>query len=301
MPKSSGIRLFTEALSLGFTAWFLWAPISLASTPGRVEAVLAPAWLERNGRQEPLTPGTEIRNGDIVKTGSGSRAYLMLAEGSRVKLGETARFEFHDSSAEQNGMFRGVFNVAAGAFRFTTGLLQKARGRDVTIRVATATIGIRGTDVWGRALPDSELVALIEGKIQLSREGQMFSLDPMNFMVARRGEAGQVRQFDLSTLQSLAAETEITAGGAVTTGGAWLLEQEGVADQSQAIAVYDRLRAAGYPARIRPMPSKLANGAEWTYSVFISGFASAEEAHQVARSVKSTTGAELAPRKPGKK
>lgn len=301
MPRFPVARQLAQTFSVVLATTFLLVSPSLAGAPASVEAVQAPAWLERNGREEPLTPGTEIRNGDIVKTGSGSRAYLLLAEGSRVKLGETARFEFHDSSAEPNSPFRGVFNVAAGAFRFTTGLLQKARRRDVTIRVATATIGIRGTDVWGRALPDSELVALIEGKIELSRDGQMFSLEPMHYMAARHGEAGQVRRFDLSTLQSLAAETEITAGGAVTAGGAWMLEQDGVVDQSQALAVYDRLRMAGYPAKIRPMPNKLVNGGDWTYAVFIGGFASAEEARQAARSVQSTTSTELIPRKPGKK
>ena len=264
------------------------------ASPGKVEAVLAPAWLERDGQNQPLTPGTEIRNGDVVKTGSGSRAYLMLAEGSRVKLGETARFEFKDSSAEPQGMFRGVFNVAAGAFRFTTGLLQKARARDVTIRVATATIGIRGTDVWGRAAPDNELVALIEGKIELSRAGQTFQLAPMNFMSARQGEGGQVQRFDFATLQTLGAETEIASGsGAVRETGKWMLKQDGLTDQAQAFDVYDRLRAAGYPAQIRPTRGAAAGSGEWQYSVRVSGFDSGGEAAKVAGSLRNALGTQL--------
>lgn len=268
------------------------------ASPGKVEAVLAPAWLERDGQNQPLTPGTEIRNGDVVKTGSGSRAYLMLAEGSRVKIGEAARFEFKDSSAEPKGLFRGVFNVAAGAFRFTTGLLQKTRGRDVTIRVATATIGIRGTDVWGSAAPDSELVALIEGKIELTRAGQTFQLAPMNLMAARQGESGQVQRFDFALLQTLAAQTDISSGdGAVSSNGQWMLKQDGMSEQAQAIALYDRLRVAGYPAQIRPSRSAAASGGEWQYSVRISGFASADEAGKVASSLKSIVGTQLTPYK----
>ena len=274
------------------------APSAMAASPGKVEAVLAPAWLERDGRDQPLTPGTEIKNGDVVKTGNGSRAYLMLAEGSRVKLGEAARFEFKDSSAEPQSMFRGVFNVAAGAFRFTTGLLQKARGRDVTIRMATATIGIRGTDVWGRAAPDSELVALIEGKIELSRAGQTFQLAPMNLMTARQGEGGQVQRFDFATLESLALQTEISpGGGAVSQTGKWMLKQDGLTDQAQAIAVYDRLRAAGYPTKIRPTRNAASGSGEWQYSVRISGFATGEEAAKVAGSLRNALGAQLTPHK----
>lgn len=296
MPIFSNTRwVFARAALL--LALSMSSTLATAS-PGKVEAVLAPAWLERDGQNQPLTPGTEIRNGDVVKTGNGSRAYLMLAEGSRVKIGEAARFEFKDSSAEPQGLFRGVFNVAAGAFRFTTGLLQKTRGRDVTIRVATATIGIRGTDVWGSAAPDSELVALIEGKIELSRAGQTFQLAPMNLMSARQGESGQVQRFDFATLETLALQTEISAGGgALSQTGKWMLKQDGLTDQAQAITAYDRLRAAGYPARIRPTKSAAASAGEWQYSVRISGFATGEEAAKVAGSLRNTLGTQLTPHK----
>ena len=269
---------------------------AIAATPGTVEAVVAPAWLERNGRDQPLTPGTAIRDGDVIKTGSGSRAYVMLAEGSRVKLGETARFEFKDSSVPPQGLFRGVFNVAAGAFRFTTGLVNKARGRDVTIRVATATIGIRGTDVWGRAAPDGELVALIEGKIELTRAGQSIQLAPMNFMTARHGEMAQVQRFDFAGLQTLAKETEIEAGaGSVSAAGKWMLKQYGLNNQAQALELHDRLRAAGYAAKIRPTRGGAADGSEWEYSVRIAGFASNDEATRVAAKLKTALGAQLTP------
>jgi FecR protein/SPOR domain len=284
----SGLAISASLLTLSVSSFS-----ALAGTPGKVEAVVAPAWLERNGLDQPLTPGIEIRDGDVVKTGTGSRAYLALAEGSRVKLGETARFEFKDSSTPPQGLFRGVFNVAKGAFRFTTGLVGKSRSRDVTIRVATATIGIRGTDVWGRAAPDSELVALIEGKIDLTRAGQSIQLAPMNFMLARQGEMAQVHRFDFAALQALAAETEIAAGaGALSASGKWVLKQNGMTNQGQALDLYDRIRAAGYPATIRPERAA-ADAGEWQYSIRIAGFATNDEALRVAADLKSAIGAQL--------
>jgi hypothetical protein len=64
-----------------------------------VEAVQAPAWRDRGGITAPLARAWNSKSGDVVRTGPGARAYLMLAEGSRVKLGEGARFSFHSQHA----------------------------------------------------------------------------------------------------------------------------------------------------------------------------------------------------------
>jgi hypothetical protein len=49
---------------------------------------------------------------------------------------------------------------------------RRAHG-EVSIRVGTATIGIRGTDVWGKTDKDGDLVALLEGRIDITRAGQV--------------------------------------------------------------------------------------------------------------------------------
>ncbi len=101
----------------------------------------------------------------------------------------------------------------AGAFRFTTARLKKAGPRDVAIRVGTATIGIRGTDLWGRTDKDGDLVALIDGRIEITRAGQVTELaKPMTYFDAPRGKAAEVRALDLETFVSLARQTEIMAG-----------------------------------------------------------------------------------------
>ena len=291
---SSLLLIFSAALLI------LAAPLAHAAAQGTVEAVQAPAWLERDGRSQPLNPGTEVKSGDVVRTGSGSRAYLMLAEGSRVKLGESAEFKIQFNNPEPKSIFRGAFDVVTGAFRFTTGLLSKARPRDVTIRVATATIGIRGTDVWGRARPDSELVALIEGKIELQRAGQVFQLAPMNYMEARRGEPATTQRLDFAALQKLAAETEITQSGAMRSDGKWQLTHDAGSEQAQAIALYDRLRAAGYATRIRPVAKATTDstGSGFRYLVQMNGFASSAEAELVVDRLQKAVGVKFAAKRP---
>jgi hypothetical protein len=69
-----------------------------------VEAVQYPAWLDRGGAAVPLTPGTELRPSDQLRTGTNARVQLQLAEGSTVKLGENA--EFVIDAADDRGIFR---------------------------------------------------------------------------------------------------------------------------------------------------------------------------------------------------
>jgi hypothetical protein len=52
----------------------------------------------------------------------------------------------------ENGLFTAALDVSKGAFRLTTDIFQKfQRQRAINVRTGTVTIGIRGTDVWGRS------------------------------------------------------------------------------------------------------------------------------------------------------
>jgi hypothetical protein len=53
--------------------------------------------------------------------------------------------------------------VLNGAFRFTTGLIAKARSRAMLVRTgAVATIGIRGTTVAGEVVGESATIVLLD-------------------------------------------------------------------------------------------------------------------------------------------
>ena len=66
------------------------APVSRAvAAPAEpeVEGLQMPAWLTRDGERLPLALGAQLRTGDTVTTGAGSRVVLRMPEGSAVKLG----------------------------------------------------------------------------------------------------------------------------------------------------------------------------------------------------------------------
>ncbi len=278
-------RLFAVS---GFLA-LLFATAVLAAAPATVEAVQSPAWRDRGGVTVPLAAGMELKSGDVLRTGSGARVYLMLAEGSRVKLGEAAQFTFNTTSLRPEKSFRGALDIVTGAFRFTTARLKKALPRDVAIRVGTSTIGIRGTDLWGKTDKDGDLVALLEGRIEITRAGQTTELaQPMTYFDAPTGKAAEVKALDSETLVRLARQTEIMVGdGAARARGKWRVLAGTVASEEAALELYDRIRNAGFAARIRP---RAAEGGGWSYELRLVGYSSAAEAEVAAARLKAVTG-----------
>jgi hypothetical protein len=268
------------------------APV-LAAPAAVVEGVQMPAWVERAGvgvsRRQPLAPGMELRGGDELRTGVGARIYVKLAEGSLVKLGENASLRILELAPGQGGFFKAALNVLEGAFRFTTDVLAQQRRRDVRIRVATVTAGIRGTDLWGKSVPDKQVVCLIEGKIEVGAEGEApVQMDePRQFYQRLKGQTQPVGLVEPTQLAQWARETEIADGrGAARSGGRWKLTLASAGTQGEALEVYDRLRDAGYAAEIFPAR---ANGAR-IYHVRIARLPTREDAEALAEQLRGTAG-----------
>jgi hypothetical protein len=214
-----------------------------------------PAWVERAGRRVPIIPGMELRPGDQVVTGAGSRLLVKLADGSSVKLGENGQLRFAELSPSRE-LFRAALNVLEGAFRFTTDLVAKNRKREVSLRAAQVTVGIRGTDVWGRARPTNEIVCLIEGEVEVAAEGEPpVNLNrPLQFYRRTAGKAQPVGSVDQKQLDQWAAEVDLQAGrGVARRGGRFSVVLASAEEQNGALTLYDELRNAGYPAEILPV------------------------------------------------
>jgi hypothetical protein len=258
-----------------------------------VEGVQMPAWVERAAsgavRRLPLAPGMELRGGDELRTGAGARIYVKLAEGSLVKLGENASLRILEIAPERGGLFKAALHVLEGAFRFTTDLLAQQRRREVSIRVATVTAGIRGTDLWGKSAPEREIVCLIEGKIEVGAAGEapVVMDEPRQFYQRVKGETQPVGLVEPTQLAQWARETEIAEGrGAARRGGKWRLTLARADTQKAALEVYDRLRDAGYAAEIFPVKA----GAGHEYLVRISRLPSKADAEALAEQLRDTAG-----------
>ena len=232
-----------------------------------VDGVVMPAWLERSGKRQPIYPGMVLQERDRIETGANARILLTLPEGSKIRLGESAQLGFDALVAKREGEQGNVFlksaiSVVTGAFRFTTNVLSKARSRrEVDIRLATVTAGIRGTDLWGKQGGAKEIVCLLEGKIEVARDpvaGQSTApviLDqPLQFYIAPKDQPTlPIGRVPDAQLAQWAAETDIAgdAGGA-SVGGRWKVSFDGQTSFADAMALYEDLRNQGYAAQLHP-------------------------------------------------
>jgi hypothetical protein len=270
-----------------------------------VEGVVSPAWVERAGKREPLTVGMQLNDKDRIITGDRARVMLRMSEGSAIKMGENANLGVDNltekKNAENNPLVGASLDVVKGAFRFTTGVFGKARAeRDVTVKIATVTAGIRGTDVWGRSNNEQDVICLIEGRVSVRHDKQEFVMDePLQFFIAPRNQkpkpVGKVSQ---QQIDEWARETEIGEGqGATRAGGRLRVEVLRTSDREVARQLESKLQAAGYPVVVETLAGSY--GAS-EYSATIGAVASAKDRDALLARVKNVLSATPASSPTGK-
>jgi hypothetical protein len=266
-------------------------PVARAATPdAQVEALQMPAWLIRGGKKQPLELGATLKNGDTITTGEGSRVVLKLAEGSTVKLGENARFDLNDMSQTRSGnqpVFKANLGVREGAFRFTTSPEAKQHGqRNIDVEFATVTASVTGTDLWGKSTAERDIVALVDGEINVKRKGEA----PITMREAKTvyiappdAPPAPVSSITLAQLNAFAQETEMQAGGGgAGRAGNWKVYAARTPSQEEAVAVYERLREAGFAAAVQSANS----GGKQIYAVCIAGLLSEADGVAVAAKLR---------------
>jgi hypothetical protein len=261
---------------------------ALAQPAAVIEGVQMPAWRERDGARAPLVPGMELRAGDRIVSGKDARIVVRLSEGSVVKLGENGRLVLAELQPAKE-LFRAALQVLEGAFRFTTDVAAKARKREVSVRVDQVTIGVRGTDFWGRSRAERQIVCLIEGAIEVGAAGEpaVAMSQPRQFYVRDKGRTQPVGIVEAKQLEQWAAETDLQPGkGALRSGGRFGV-QLAVADKREAlVSIQKQLSDAGYPAEI----AQRKEGAKLTYIVRIRQLPSRAEAQALADQLQGKFG-----------
>ena len=255
-----------------------------------VEGVLSPAWLERGGKREPLATGMTLAARDKVHTGPGSRALIRMAEGSAVKLGENATLAIDDLLEKKDGgktLVNASLDVVRGAFRFTTGVFSRQPAqRDVKVKIATITAGIRGTDVWGRSTAQEDVVCLIDGRISVEHGGREFAMaEPLLFFIAPRGQPPKpVAPVDKKQVDQWSDETELRDGvGASRRGGRYGVDVSAATDHGSAAQLLRKVQEAGYPGRLESSRDSYGNE---SHQVRITGLATARDATSLAQKLR---------------
>jgi hypothetical protein len=101
-----------------------------------------------SGTPRVLRQGDEIAQGDTVFTGGNSAVVLKFDDGQVAALTSNSRMTV--SAYQYNAQARTgnvLLSLVSGGMRAITGLIGRSQPTQVSYRAATATIGIRGTDV----------------------------------------------------------------------------------------------------------------------------------------------------------
>ena len=158
MPTSvPGVLRPRASVAALLLLWVVHMPSPAAAQPsppraGRVKIVAGAASLVRGGQVLPATPGAEVFESDVLRTGPDGRLSVMFADDSRVSLGPDSelaltRFAYAPADAQLGLGLR----LARGALSYVSGLIAKLSPDAVRLQTPTSIIGVRGTHVLVKA------------------------------------------------------------------------------------------------------------------------------------------------------
>ena len=156
---------------------------------GKVGRIQASAVAMQNAMPRVLEKDSEILLGDVISTGPGARLLVKLSDGGELTLGESAIFVVLEYVMSMNGN-NAAMRLLQGAFQVTTGVLMDTANASFTIETEQASIGIRGTTVWGGSLDHALEVLMLDGKgayvetsqghVELTKAGEGTSVKEVN-------------------------------------------------------------------------------------------------------------------------
>lgn len=205
--------LFLTILGFLFAASALANTAVLTSVNGTVQAQVgtAPA--------RALRVGDEVQQGATISTGANSSAVLRFSDGQIAAL--TANSQMTITAYQYNaqaGTGNVLLSLVTGGMRAITGLIGKRTPDRVSYRAASATIGIRGTDVTVATAAGNVVVTVTEGSISFSFAGQTITIPAGQGVNAKtdgtfqRGAAAQIAaQAPPAVIAALNQVTTLTA------------------------------------------------------------------------------------------
>jgi hypothetical protein len=161
----------------------------------------------------PLRKGDEVVQGDTVSTGPNSSLVLRFDDGQVAAMTSNSRMTVTEYQYNaQSGAGSVLLSLITGGMRAVTGLIGRNSPQRVNYRVATATIGIRGTDVTMVTDGGNVVVTVTEGEISFTYHGKTITLVAGEGVNARTD--GTFQQGAIQTiLQSAPPEVLDAIGG----------------------------------------------------------------------------------------
>lgn len=131
---------------------------------GEVVRMIPAAVAMKDALPRSLKIGDVVERGEVISTGPGARLEFTLADGSVITLGEKTVFVVESFATQTDDQDSVVMRMLEGAFRATSGAITKGDKFSYNIETPVATIGVRGTTLWGGMIDGVFEIAMIEGR-----------------------------------------------------------------------------------------------------------------------------------------
>jgi hypothetical protein len=113
---------------------------------GRVKVASGAAFVVREGRAIPATPGQVVLEADVLRTGADGRLGITLNDDTRVSLGPASEVRVDRFSyASADGGLRLVLKFVRGVSAYVSGRIAKLSPDAVRLETPAAIVGVRGT------------------------------------------------------------------------------------------------------------------------------------------------------------
>ncbi len=150
------------ALPLGalFSSGGARAQGAVGDIAGRIVRLKGAATAMQDAQPRGLKDGDAIFRGDVISTGRAARLEMKMLDDAIMTLGEKTVFVVIDYTTGGAGP-NAATRLIEGAFAASAGAIAKAPNGIMRVETDVATIGIRGTTVWGGIIEGDFQVALL--------------------------------------------------------------------------------------------------------------------------------------------
>lgn len=170
---------FTRAAILALAIAASGPALAEAAPVGQVDRIQNLVTAQRDGSTRDLALKSPLFADELLQSHDAARLEATLGDDTKITLGENAvlRIEnFLYTPGSTGG--RLSMKVLNGAFLFIGGKVEAPTGGNVDIATNFATLGIRGTTVWGGPLDGAFAVLVLSGEVTVTNAGTTVTLTP---------------------------------------------------------------------------------------------------------------------------
>ncbi|MDG4553580.1 MAG: tetratricopeptide repeat protein, partial [Candidatus Competibacter sp.] len=163
-------------------------PVMAQEEAGEIVSVAGTAEVLRRGRWQPVGVGELLAVGEVVRTGEGSRAAVLLANGAQIKLNGHSQLELKQVAPRivpaANGVLQNVLRLLSGE------IWVRDNNQLLEIQTLPATATIRGTE-FNLALAPADVarLAVLDGLVEFGNPQGSVLVAANEQASARVGEA----------------------------------------------------------------------------------------------------------------